>query len=108
MYEKIAQFCLISQMWIVTDLVHASFPDWALIFSLIISKFYFLKVWTLSSLFVTNISLDLFNMIFDADGQLDSIAPSARSNPTVRRRRNHVELFFYDKRDDGVHSFDGL
>ena len=30
---------------------------------------------------------------FDVDGQLDSIAPPARSNPTARRRRNHLEFF---------------
>ena len=29
---------------------------------------------------------------FDDDGQLDSIAPKARSNPTARRRRNHLEV----------------
>ena len=28
----------------------------------------------------------------DDDGQLDSIAPSARSNPIARRRRNHLEV----------------
>ena len=31
--------------------------------------------------------------VFDADGQLDSIAPSTRSNPTARRRRKHLEFF---------------
>ena len=30
---------------------------------------------------------------FDPDGQLDSIAPEARSNPTARRGRNHLEFF---------------
>ena len=30
---------------------------------------------------------------FDADGQLDSIVPSARSNPTARRRRNHLKFY---------------
>ena len=30
---------------------------------------------------------------FDVDGQLDSIAPPARSNPTARRHRNHVNFF---------------
>ena len=29
---------------------------------------------------------------FDPDGQLDSIAPEARSNPTARRGRNHLEF----------------
>ena len=30
---------------------------------------------------------------FDPDGQLDSIAPEARSNPTARRGRNYLEIF---------------
>ena len=30
---------------------------------------------------------------FDLDGQLDSIAPEARSNPTARRGRNYLEFF---------------
>ena len=30
---------------------------------------------------------------FDDDGQLDSIAPLARSNPTARHRRNHLQFF---------------
>ena len=30
---------------------------------------------------------------FDPDGQLDSIAPPARSNPTARRGRNHLKFF---------------
>ena len=30
---------------------------------------------------------------FDLDGQLDSIAPPARSNPTARRGRNYLEVF---------------
>ena len=30
---------------------------------------------------------------FDPDGQLDSIAPKARSNPTARRGRNHLKFF---------------
>ena len=41
---------------------------------------------------------------FDADGQLDSIAPPARSNPTARRRRNHLEFFrnFHDEHRRGA------
>ena len=35
----------------------------------------------------------VFRDDFDVDGQLDSIAPEARSNPTARRRRNHLEFF---------------
>ena len=30
---------------------------------------------------------------FDPNGQLDSIAPAARSNPTARRGRNYLEFF---------------
>ena len=30
---------------------------------------------------------------FDPEGQLDSIAPPARSNPTAPRGRNHLEFF---------------
>ena len=30
---------------------------------------------------------------FDPDGQLDSIAPEARSNPTARRGQNYLEFF---------------
>ena len=49
------------------------------------------RVWTPSSLLSWK-----FRKIrddFDDDGQLDSIAPPARSNPTARRRRNHLEFF---------------
>ena len=31
--------------------------------------------------------------VFDPDGQLDSIAPPARSNPTARQGRKHLEFF---------------
>ena len=51
-------------------------------------------------------------MISTTDGQLDSTAPtvpSERSNPTARRRRNHLEVCekFHDKGDEGVHTLDG-
>ena len=42
----------------------------------------------------------------DDDGQLNLTAPSARSNPTARRRRNHLAKF-HDKADEGVHTLDG-
>ena len=51
------------------------------------------RVRTLSSLLSCNLCR-LWDD-FDNDGQLDSIAPkaqSARSNPTARRRRNHLEV----------------
>ena len=49
------------------------------------------RVWTVPSLCSWN-----FWKIrddFDVDGQLDSNAPPARSNPTARRRRNHLQFF---------------
>ena len=46
---------------------------------------------------------------YDDDWQLDSIAPLARSNPTARRRRNHLQrlLKLHDKVDEGVLTLDG-
>ena len=51
------------------------------------------RVWTLSSPLSFNFCR--LRDDFDDDGQLDSTAPSApsaRSNPTARRRRNHLEV----------------